>query len=108
MKKALWIVVGGLALLFLAVSTLMLSPDAIWKHPREQRAANQVISVINDYLKRTGDLPEDLEKAGVTEDTRTHFFYERLSGKQFRIWFGTTLGTSMIYDSVSMLWRISD
>ena len=70
----------------------------------EIREGNRLISDIEAFRRNPGHLPAELSEIsnGVAEQER--LFYQRCSQTPYIVWFGTTLGESMTYDSNSRNW----
>lgn len=65
---------------------------------------NELVKKVEEYKKNTGKLPSGLKDMGLEESMEGPLFYERKDSVNYMIWFGTTLGESMIYYSDTKEW----
>jgi hypothetical protein len=105
-----WFFAGAFAialLSFVAYEEWLGPSEVVWK--AEIRDGNSLISQINSFQQSHGRLPLDLSELG--NDTaqaaeKKGLSYERCSsGVHYIVWFGTTLGESVSYDSRSSGWK---
>lgn len=66
---------------------------------------NEIIKKIELYKKRKGFLPKTLEEIGIEEKMEGPLYYEKLDTINYIIWFGTSLGESVIYYSDTEKWE---
>jgi len=97
---------GLLTLLFsICLGYLMFfGPEEVVWH-NKIREGNRLVSSIETYRQRHNYPPLSLAELG-NGDAESHgFFYERCSESRYVVWFGTTLGESMSYDSSTQKWE---
>ena len=73
-------------------------------HWRDYREGNRIITAIDAFQVKNGRLPETLEEIGIRQNDPT-VFYQKVAEREYRVWFGTSLGESEIYDSQTKAWR---
>jgi len=98
MRRWLWLL--SLVLILAAFGYFLL---AGWNG--DIRRGNELVLRVKGFRQRQGRLPESFKEVGVTNAEEDKFFYEKCDGRRFIIWFGTSLGESMTYDSSSDTWR---
>lgn len=75
---------------------------------REQRLTEQgnaLIERIDSFQKATHRLPESLKELGIEEKMEGPLYYQKLSTDRYTVYFGTTVGESMIYRSEKGAWE---
>lgn len=65
---------------------------------------NQVIAKIESFKKDTDRLPNSLKDIGIEEKEEGPVYYRKTSDTTYKIWFGTSLGESVAYDSEKREW----
>jgi len=75
------------------------------RDPRKEAAGERVIAQIEEFHKRNGRLPATTAEMGIQEDESGPVFYQRKSEDHYIVWYGTTLGESMTYDSATRRWE---
>jgi hypothetical protein len=65
---------------------------------------NRIAREIDAYSQRQGHLPSSLEDVGEHESEDGPIYYMLCGNSHYILWFGTMLGHSMTYDSVSRSW----
>jgi hypothetical protein len=107
MNRQRWLIVLCLAIAIPLVSVVCLNlfgPDTfVWRS--EIKEGDRIISEIASARVRDGHLPESLSEIGVSDQESDKFFYNKCSDTRFIVWFGTTLGESMTFDSATGSWR---
>jgi hypothetical protein len=107
MNRAVGIGLSALGVaLFLAAAALTcwpFAPDS-WRYSRRIAVGNLDAQKIDGYRQRTGRLPSHLEDLGIAEGLDGPIYYERCSDTRYILWFGTTLGESMSFDSANRVW----
>ena len=104
--RILLILAGGfilVALLALAYLWLFGLPDFVWLP--EIHAGNRIVQKIEAYRQQHHRLPESLADVGVRDTESDKYSYEKCSEARYIVWFGTTLGESMSYDSRTFKWE---
>ncbi|CAN5687781.1 hypothetical protein BH11VER1_BH11VER1_33620 [soil metagenome] len=66
---------------------------------------NRIIEQIETHKLKTHRLPERLSEIGIKETLEGPVFYEKKSASAYILWYSTTLGESVTYDSVSRKWE---
>jgi hypothetical protein len=98
----------GLVLAVLGAAYWVLyAPDSlkysIWIRHRI-RQGNRVAHEIDAYRQRQGHLPASLEDVGEPDTEEGPIYYKQCSDTRYILWFGTTLGHSMSWDSAKRSW----
>jgi len=78
-------------------------PDTV-VYRKEIQEGNVAIAQIEVFRSQRHRLPSSMEEAGITVPDPQRIYYERCSDTQYLVWFGTTLGESMTYDSATSTW----
>jgi len=82
---------------------LKIGPDEIvWV--REIDKGNTVVRKIEEFRQQHGRLPNSMNEVGVDPLTSNQYFYQACDNRRYLVWFGTTLGESMTYDSEVRSW----
>lgn len=99
------LVLGVLVVLVVfGIAWLRYAPDKIrWSADISQ--GNELVRQIETFHRTRGRLPDSLDEVSPYEENRGKLFYERCSGSQYIVWFGTTLGHSMTYSSSDGGWH---
>lgn len=71
----------------------------------ELRTGNMIISRVESFKAVHGHLPENLNEVGIANADSLNVFYRREGSERYIVWFGTTLGESMTYDSQLRKWQ---
>ena len=72
---------------------------------RKTARGNEIVRKVEDFKKEKGRLPESLSEIGIEEKLEGPIYYRKESGEKFILWFGTSLGESVKYDSDSKQWK---
>lgn len=91
--------------LIIAVITAALTSSSCYF--REQNLRNkgdQVIAKIESFHKERNRLPHSLADIGIEDKEEGPIHYHRTSDTTYQIWFGTSLGESVTYDSEKREW----
>lgn len=67
--------------------------------------AERMVAAVEEYRRVNGRLPDSVEQLGLKERIEGPAYYRKLSEKRYQVWFGTSLGESMVYDSVDKKWQ---
>lgn len=70
----------------------------------ELREGNMIVSRVESFKSKNGRLPDDLKQVGI-DDENLKIFYRKEDDKRYIVWFGTTLGESVTYDSQFGKWE---
>lgn len=82
---------------------MLFAPDRLlWRG--EIHEGNTLVEKIESFRTEHGRLPTSLSEINTNDKTLEKFFYQKCDENRFIIWFGTTLGESMTFDSVSGSW----
>jgi hypothetical protein len=81
----------------------MFAPDS-WRYSDKISQGNRDAQKLDACLKRTGHLPEHLEDVGEMVSESGPIYYEKCSDTRYVLWFGTTLGESVTFDSANHSW----
>ena len=68
------------------------------------KKGNEIVSKVENYKQKYGHLPEGLESLGIVESIDGPFYYVKQDSINYMVYFGTTLGESMIYYSDRREW----
>jgi hypothetical protein len=102
MKRAAGISLRALGVAILPAASVLtywvFAPDS-WKYASKIAIGYKDARNIDAYRERTGRLPAKLEDVGISVDLSGPIFYDRCSDTRYVLWFGTTLGDSMSFDS---------
>jgi CRISPR/Cas system-associated protein Csx1 len=69
------------------------------------KIGNEIVNKIENFKKETGKLPENLTEIGIKETEEGPVYYEKESETKYLLWFGTTLGESVSYNSETKQWE---
>jgi hypothetical protein len=109
MQRLRWLFVAIVALAVIAVGvSVWWARDPGFLHFRyasEISEGNRLVTRIDDFRKTTGRLPDSLSDLGIRETESSLLHYRRVSSNQYVIWFGTSLGESMQFDSQTRRWE---
>jgi hypothetical protein len=103
MKRVILLSGSLVAVVLCAFAYFLFAPDDI-VYRDEIKRGNRLVLEIQEYRHGNGHLPASIEElpVGHTDDRR--LYYERCAEGHFIVWFGTTLGESMTYDSRKRTW----
>ena len=96
-------VIIGIGILILACISFFLFRET--REGRLMAQGNEYIDKINRYLEDTGRLPASLQELGLEERLEGPIYYERRDSAHFVLWFGTSVGESVTYDSRTKSWN---
>ncbi len=69
------------------------------------KTGNEIVNKIEKFRKDKGKLPETLSEIGIEEKEEGPIYYKKESETKYILWFGTTLGESITYDSDTKEWK---
>ena len=65
----------------------------------------EIVKKIENFKNDKGKLPESLAEIGIEEREEGPIYYKKESETKFMLWFGTTLGESVQYNSDTKQWK---
>ena len=68
------------------------------------KQGDELVSKIEEYKEQKGYLPNSIEDVGIKETMEGPLFYVRMDSVNYMVYFGTSLGESMIYYSDTKEW----
>ncbi len=99
------ILLGIVTLSLLAVfAYLRWAPVSIRYHD-EWQAGQEAVVRIERFRSREGRLPTGLAEVGLPDTEAGPIYYQREGEHHYVLWFGTTLGESVKYDSDTRRWE---
>lgn len=72
---------------------------------RRLREGSEIINKVENFKKDKGRLPNSLSELGIEEKLDGPIYYNKRSDTKYVVWFGTSLGESVTYDSDSKKWE---
>ena len=72
--------------------------------PSKQNKAEIIINKIETFRMQNGRLPTQLEDIDIEQKLEGPVFYERKDASHYIVWYGTKLGSSMVYNSKDASW----
>ncbi len=89
----------GLIIILLTLIPVCLSCNA------KIKAGNEIVNKIENFKKDKRKLPETLWEIGIEEKEDSPIHYKKESETKYILWFGTTLGESVTYNSDTKEWK---
>jgi hypothetical protein len=86
------------------VAFLLFAPASLL-YSRNIRKGNEIVGRIEAFRQQQHGLPSSLAEAGMSESDQGKYFYKRCTDTRYIVWFGTSLGESMNWDSISHRWN---
>lgn len=103
MSVKYWIL-GITLLVTLGACLFVFGPTSlVWG--REIHNGDKLISKIESFHREHSRLPTSLSEVETNDATLEKFFYEKCNEGRFLVWFGTSLGESVTFDSASGVWK---
>ena len=65
---------------------------------------NEIIKKIELYKKQADSLPINLKEIGFDYDDLGPLYYTKIDSVYYQLWYGTSLGESVTYDSKQKKW----
>ena len=96
---------------FVAVSVIAILAIVVFYFLGNKRSqvlkaeGNRLIGLVEEYRDSNGRLPENLGEIGVAESLEGPLYYQKLDSVNYLMWFGTDLGESITYSSVTKEWN---
>ena len=69
-----------------------------------QQRGDEIVTKIEQFRRDSARLPQSLTAIGVEETESGPLYYDKRSDTTYIVWFGTTLGESVIWSSVTRRW----
>lgn len=88
----------------MALVPALLLPGCKGREQRLTEQGNTLIERIASFQKATHRLPESLRELGLEEKMEGPLYYQKVSAEHYIVYFGTTVGESMIYRSEKRAW----
>lgn len=88
----------------MALVLALLLPGCKGREQRLTEQGNALIERIDSFQKATHRLPESLRELGLEEKMEGPLYYQKMSAEHYIVYFGTTVGESMIYRSEKRAW----
>jgi hypothetical protein len=72
-----------------------------------QKLGEQVVAKVEEFRQTHGKLPESLDEIGiqVKSESDPPVYYRKESNDHYIVWYGLSLGESMVYDSQTKKWE---
>ncbi|MFZ1083862.1 MAG: hypothetical protein WAN35_02720 [Terracidiphilus sp.] len=74
--------------------------------PSRKDEAEDLVRKVEAYQLRHAQLPASQDDLGISENQDEQAFYRREDEHHFIVWYGTTLGHSIVYDSITRKWTV--
>lgn len=87
-----------------ALLSVLLLLDCKSREQRLMEEGNALVERIDSFQKANHRLPENLAELGIEEKIEGPLYYQKLSGEDYMVHFGTAVGESMIYRSKERTW----
>ena len=75
------------------------------REERLKEEGNALAMRVDSFQQATDRLPSRLEELGIEEKMEGPLYYQKVSDQDYMIYFGTTVGESMIYRSETGEWK---
>jgi hypothetical protein len=102
-KRLALLTFAVIATLVAAILSIRFVPDKIIWHS-EINQGNEVVRKVELFRRTHGKLPSTIADLTVSNSLADRFYYQRCDENRYIVWFGTTLGESLTYDSGSRDW----
>ena len=86
----------------LGVIAFLLVPD---RAHRLMRQAEPIQASLESYRQQYGHYPDSISQIGLVEREEGPLYYQRESESSYILWFGTTLGESVTFNSTDRRWH---
>jgi len=103
-SRRVYIFVALFLLIPVILIVVVLLPDRLI-YASKFNAGNKAVSRVESFKRNRGRLPEALDEVGIEDSESSQVHYTRQSATEYTVWFGTTLGDCMTYDSRSEKWE---
>jgi hypothetical protein len=71
----------------------------------KQRQGEHIQRLVEDFRQSQHRLPSSLNELGITDFEFGPIYYEVVDDRDYCLWYGTSLGESVSYNSTTRLWR---
>jgi hypothetical protein len=92
-------------LLVIVLLLLMVSSCSLDIIQGKQREGAEVVKKIEEFKSREHRLPKSLSEIGIAESEDGPIYYRQISETRYEVWYGTSLGESVTYDSDQKTWK---
>lgn len=101
MHRYIFAAFGLLALVIIAIYSM----NVVWVKTR-MKEGNAIVQSVELFRAKYNRLPNSLSEMGLPESEAGPLYYlKEDNGKDFMVWYGTTLGESTTYYSLDKKWR---
>jgi len=90
--------------LTLFLVTLGTSCSSIAYRAKEAEGA-KIIEKVGRFKDQEGRLPRSLTEMGIAETEEGPVYYKQVDENRYQLWYGTSLGESVTYDSDRRMWK---
>jgi hypothetical protein len=70
-----------------------------------QTEGDEVVAKVEQFHVSKNRLPKSLNEIGINETEEGPIHYKQLSETRYQVWYGTSLGESVTYDSDRKTWE---
>jgi hypothetical protein len=88
-----------------AVLSFAFCSCGLYSEDSRVKEGNELIAKIERFRSEKGRLPASLAELGIKEKEEGPLYYSKRGESDYVVWFGTTLGESVTYDSRSKKWQ---
>jgi hypothetical protein len=74
----------------------------------KQAMGDRTVQLIDKFVGEHQRLPNDLSELGVKDVEEGPIYYRKEGEREYIVWYGTRLGSSVVYDSKTKRWRTSE
>jgi hypothetical protein len=91
---------------FLALAVLTVIGITIWwlLPDSKQRKGEDAVRQIEEFRQSHHRLPSSLSEIGIEDSEADPIYYNRVDDRNYCVWYGTTLGESVTYESTKRAW----
>ena len=91
--------------ILVAVALSLCSCDTTQREIRLVKKGEELVAKIENFREEKGRLPNSLKELGIEEKEEGPLHYAKRGESAYVVWFGTTVGESVAYDSRSKKWQ---
>jgi len=70
-----------------------------------QIEGDEIVAKVEQFRVKKDRLPKSLSEIGMNETEEGPIYYKQLSETRFQVWYGSSLGESVTYDSDRKTWE---